>query len=52
MRICLYDVARQKGFTRGKSVTVRDGNGKIAYGEMAAFVKEYLTELRERGLFK
>ncbi|WP_020567866.1 hypothetical protein [Neolewinella persica] len=52
MRICLYDVSRQKGFTRGKSVLVRDGKGNIAYGEMAAFVREFLTELRERGLFK
>lgn len=52
MRICLYDVTRQKGFTRGKSVTMRDGSGKIVYGEMAAFVKAFLTELREQGLFK
>jgi hypothetical protein len=52
MRICLYDVARQKGFTRGKSILVKDAKGQITYSEMAAFVKEYLTELRERGLFK
>jgi hypothetical protein len=52
MRISLFDVTRQKGFTRGKSVTMRDGSGKIVYGEMATFVKEFMTELRERGLFK
>ncbi|MFK8163341.1 MAG: hypothetical protein AB8H12_12840 [Lewinella sp.] len=52
MRICLFDVSRQKGFTRGKSVTLRDSNGKIVYREIANFVQEYLTELREKAVFK
>jgi hypothetical protein len=52
MRICLYDVARHKGYTRGKSVTMRDGNGKISYREMATFLQEYLTMLRENGSLK
>jgi hypothetical protein len=52
MRICLYDVARHKGYTHGKSVTMRDGSGKISYREMATFIKEHLTGLREKGVFK
>ncbi len=51
LRMCLYDVARQKGFTRGKSITIRSGKS-LQEKEMLLAVQEYLTELKKRGLFE
>lgn len=51
LRMCLYDVARQKGFTRGKSITIRSGKS-FQEKEMLLAVQEYLSELKKRGLFE
>ncbi|SEQ82829.1 hypothetical protein [Neolewinella agarilytica] len=51
LRMCLYDIARQKGFTRGKSITIRSGKS-FQEKELLMAVQEYLTELKKRGLYE
>lgn len=52
MQICLFDVARKKGFPKNRQVTLRSANGTFVYTEMTAFLKEYLSEMRKGGLLK
>lgn len=52
MQICLFDVARKKGFPKNRQVTLRAANGSFVYTEMTAFLKEYLSEMRKGGLLK
>jgi len=51
LRMCLYDVARKKGFTRGKTITIRPGKS-FQEKEMLLTVESYLKEMKKRGLFE
>ncbi|MBC6993266.1 hypothetical protein QWY85_13545 [Neolewinella lacunae] len=46
-RLCVYDVARQKGFTRGASVNLKSVG---AIKEMLNKAQAFVTELEERGI--
>lgn len=52
MQICLFDVARQTGFPQNRQVTIRSANGSFVYTEITAFLKEFLSDMRKRGLLK
>ncbi len=50
-RLCLYDVARQKGLTKGSSVDLGSWTS-IKQKDMSYQAKAFLTDRKERGLFQ
>jgi len=58
-RMCLFDVARGKGFTRGKSIDVGTSartnvstGSRLKEKELFYAARDYLKEMKERGILK
>jgi len=51
LRLMLYDVARGKGFTRRKSIDIGTST-RLKEKDLAYAARDYLKEMKDRGLFK